>query len=145
LSTATDNVGIGTTMPVGGLAVMANVGIGTWSPVATLEVDGTVATKPSTTADITALGGIQALKMIMRVQGDGGAIEVSANPQIASGVDGQMLILQGDSDANTVKLNDGNGVALQNAVSFTLGQGDTMTLIYDDGDGVWYEVGRTDN
>src|SRR6185436_19419425 len=35
------NVGLGTTTPVGGLAVMTgNVGIGTWSPIAGLEVRG---------------------------------------------------------------------------------------------------------
>ena len=37
------NVGIGTTIPVGGLSVMnGNVGIGTWAPVQKLEVNGTI-------------------------------------------------------------------------------------------------------
>ncbi|MBP6342353.1 MAG: hypothetical protein KA403_00290, partial [Candidatus Omnitrophica bacterium] len=38
---ATGNVGLGTTAPVAGLAVMnGNVGVGTWSPVSLLEVRG---------------------------------------------------------------------------------------------------------
>jgi hypothetical protein len=41
--TPSGNVGIGTTTPVAGLAVMnGNVGIGTWSPTAKLQVVGTV-------------------------------------------------------------------------------------------------------
>ncbi len=44
LITSSGNVGIGTTTPVGGLAVMSgNVGIGTWSPTSALQVVGSIA------------------------------------------------------------------------------------------------------
>lgn len=40
-TTGSDNVGMGTTAPVGGLVVMnGNVGIGTWSPTSTWQVKG---------------------------------------------------------------------------------------------------------
>jgi hypothetical protein len=82
----------------------------------------------------------------MRVQGSGGAIDITANPQIVDGTaDGQMVILKGQSDANTLKFDDGTGLALAGGVSFTMGLGDTLTLIFDVTDDLWFEIGRSDN
>lgn len=47
------------------------------------------------------------------IQGSGGAVTVSANPQIAAGVVGQRLTLIGRSDTNTVTFSDGTGLVLQ--------------------------------
>lgn len=45
------------------------------------------------------------------IQGSGGAVTVSANPQIAAGtIIGQRLTLVGRSDTNTVTYNNGNGL-----------------------------------
>jgi hypothetical protein len=47
------------------------------------------------------------------VQGSGGAVDISADPQIAAGSNvGQRLILIGCDDTNTVKLENGTGVKL---------------------------------
>ena len=78
-----------------------------------------------------------------KISGNGSAVDLSSDPQIADGVDGQIIILQGTSDANTVKLDDGTGLQLAGGVSFTLGANDTMQLIYDGTD--WIEVSRSDN
>lgn len=63
-----------------------------------------------TTAGITPAGvGVQKIF----VQGSGGAIDVTANPQIAAGTTvGQELILIGCSDTNTLKLEHGTGLDL---------------------------------
>lgn len=102
---------------------------------------------PSTTLNITAAGGLAAnqLDAHVRVQGNGGAIDITANPQIADGTDGQRLLIQGDNDTNTLKLDDGTGLALSGGVSFTLGKGDMIQLVYDSGDDLWYETNRSDN
>lgn len=47
------------------------------------------------------------------VEGSGGAVDISADPQIAAGnIIGQRLILIGRSDTNTVKLEHGTGLSL---------------------------------
>ncbi len=122
-----------------------NVGIGTVLPSATLTVNGTLSMEPSGTTNITAGGGVTAVKMIMRIQGSGGAVDISVNPQIASGADGQLVILQGMSNANTVFFENGTGLRLQEAVSFTLGLADVLTLMYDSSVGSWTEIVRVDN
>jgi filamentous hemagglutinin len=171
LSTTTDNVGIGTTTPATTFEIVktanripfmvsstntgagdylivksgGNVGIGTVLPSATLTVNGIMALEPSSTANITAGGGITVNHITMRVQGNGGPVTITANPQIASGVDGEILILQGMSNANTVQITNGNGVRLQGGVSFTMGLGDSITMSYDSSSGTWTEISRTDN
>lgn len=74
------------------------------------------------------------------VQGDGGAIDITANPQIQAGtIDGQEMILVGRSDTNTVLLEDGNGLSLNG--SCLLGSNVTITLSWDTS--VWVEVSRS--
>ena len=80
----------------------------------------------------------------MRVQGNAGAVNISANPQIAAGQDGQVVIIQGKSNVNTVLFEDDNGLALSGGVSFTMGDRDTITFVYDAGDGLWIEIARSD-
>jgi|GEM_PF-3224808 hypothetical protein len=91
----------------------------------------------SDTVDITAAGGITVTKPIMHIQGSGGPVEITANPQIAAGTDGQWLCLQGKSDINTVTLNTGNGLHLHGRV--VLGDEDSLTLYYDAVTGEWEE------
>jgi len=123
---------------------VANVGIGDVTPMAKLDVNGTLALKMSTITNITAGGGITVTRTIMKVQGSGGAVDITANPQIAdAAADGTMLILKGASDTNTLKLDDGTGLDLTDGISFTLGLGDTITLVYDIVDDVWVEISRS--
>jgi hypothetical protein len=96
---------------------------------------------PSSDIAITAAGGITVTKAIMRVAGDGSAIDITANPQIAAGTDGQVVIIQGTHDTNTVTLDDGTGLAL--SAQCVLAAQDNITLMYDSGDSEWIETSRT--
>lgn len=106
----------------------------------------------SLTQSITAAGGITYTNRIMRVQGSGGAVTVTATPSVAVAAitDGKELIIQGDSDTNTVLLQDesalpNSGLALAGGANITLGKGDTLYLTYDEGDSKYYEVSRSNN
>jgi len=73
------------------------------------------------------------------IQGSGGAVNVSANPQIAAATNlGQKLILIGRSDTNTVQLNDGTGLSL-NGVCI-LGADSVLGLMFDGTN--WLELFR---
>lgn len=68
----------------------------------------------------------------------GGAVVVTANPQIAPGFNvGQQIILQGTDDINFLTYNDGNGLALNGA--FNLNNKETIRLVWDGS--VWNEEG----
>jgi len=82
----------------------------------------------------------------MRVVGSGGAVDITANPQIAAPDDTgatevTFIVVQGTSDSNTVKLDDGTGLALCGGVSMTLGKNDNISLMYDSGESEWLEWG----
>ena len=113
------------------------------TPGTTLGVNGTVAYNPSASTNITAGGGVTVTRGIMRVQGSGGAVDITADPQIADGADGQIVILKGMSNTNTLTLDDGTGLSLTNSASFTLGAKDTISLMYDAVDDVWIEISRS--
>lgn len=92
--------------------------------------------------DITAAGGITAdASNVLHcyVQGSGGAVTVTANPQVSAGTNvGQMMLIIGRSDSNTVTLANGNGLSLNGDI--VLGQDDTLHLYWD---GVnWSEISR---
>lgn len=104
------------------------------------------------TSDITAATGLTSTHIgssadirLIRIQGSGGAADITADPQIADGTDGQVLIIQGDHDTNTVKFEDGTGLALSGGTAFTAGKGDVIAFTHDDGDDIWYELFRSDN
>lgn len=126
-----------------------DVGIGTTNPDTKFQVNGTVSYTPAGVS-VTAGGGITVTKGVMRVSGSGGAVTITATPNIADGSDGQIVVIQGDDDTNTVTLQDesnlaNSGLALSGGVDFTLGKGDTIQLTYDTGDDKWYEISRSDN
>lgn len=74
------------------------------------------------------------------VQGSGGAVTVSANPQITAGtIVGQKIRLIGRDDTNTVTLADGTGMLLNGPV--TLGAGSVIDLGWDGTN--WFESGRS--
>jgi hypothetical protein len=75
------------------------------------------------------------------VAGDGGAIDITANPQIAAGNnDGDELILIGTSDANTLQFDDGNGLSLNGAM--VLYNNSVLKLKWDGT--TWLEISRRD-
>lgn len=81
-----------------------------------------------------------ALAQYVFIQGSGGAVTVSANPQISNGtIVGQTIILQGRSDTNTVTLSNGTGLSLNG--SAVMGADDILSLIWDGTS--WTEMSRS--
>lgn len=110
---------------------------------------------PSATQSIVAGTGITSAMInansLIRIQGSGGAVTVTATPAVAAGIDGRIVILHGDSDANTVQLDDdltppgGSTLKLNGGANVVLGKGDILALVYDAGDSKWYELFRSNN
>lgn len=73
------------------------------------------------------------------VASSGGAVPVTANPQISAGVKvGQELILRGTSNTNYITLADGNGLSLSASINLDLN--DALYLAWDGS--VWFEISR---
>lgn len=111
-----------------------------------MAIGGPVVMTPTSTTSIVASTGItsaQITSQVLRVQGSGGAVDITANPQIAAGTDGQILEIHGESNTNTVKLDTGTGVLLAGGVSFTMGLGDILVLRYIGT--TWREISRANN
>lgn len=93
---------------------------------------------------ITAGGGITATQYQVEtvyVEGSGGAVDITANPQISVGNnDGDELILIGTSDANTLQLDDGNGLSLNGAMLLV---NNSVIRLQWDGT-LWLETARRD-
>lgn len=91
---------------------------------------------------ITVAGGITVTSPIMRVHGDGGAVDITANPQIVAGTAGQMCVILGMSDANTVTLDNGTGITLTGNTPFVLKNGYSINLMYQTESSTWVELSR---
>lgn len=118
----------------------------------TVGATGTVTTvagtvyDPSATANIVAGTGLTSAMIaytIVAVAGSGGPVDISADPQIANGTDGQIIYIRGTSDTNTVTFDDGTGLQLDGGASAVLGVNDVLTLAYLGSD--WIEISRTNN
>ena len=149
-SNSRNQMGIGTVSPNTSLEVVGDVKVSASLEVgSTFKVDGKTIYNPSAVKDITAGGGVTAAMIVtkvIRIQGSGGDVTVTAEPAISAGTDGQIIILMGSNDSQTVKFNSGGstGLKLSADTSFTLGSGDIMQMVYVTGLG-WVEIGRTDN
>jgi hypothetical protein len=128
-----------------GVDIEAGVLTGITTPIGLRNQASTVFT--GTTQNISAAGNtITCLNTTSSrlSNSSGGAIDLTSNPQVADGQDGQICIIQVIS-TNTVKIDDGTGLQLAGGVSFTMGQGDILALQYNSGLGDWYEMYRADN
>jgi hypothetical protein len=111
-----------------------------------LKYESGLATNGSTGSPnaITASGGISVLGLSREyqfVESNGGAVTVTANPQIDAGDwVGQELILQGVSDTNTLSIADGNGLSLNGGC--VLKASSRIYLVWDGT--AWGEVSRND-
>lgn len=107
---------------------------------------GRFTTTPVNTGNIVAGTGITVgmLTADMRYNGDS-AIDISADPQIVDGVDGETIKIIGLSDTNTLTLDDGTGLQLAGAASFVIGLGDVIVLTYVASIDLWIEVSRSNN
>lgn len=98
---------------------------------------------------ITAAGGVPysaSGNTIIFVVGSGGAVVVTANPQVVVGtVVGQTMTIIGTSNTNTVELQTGTGLQLSGAIVLgnTTGGGNnsSISLVWDGS--VWLETART--
>lgn len=79
---------------------------------------------------------------LMHIIGSGGAIVVTADPQIVAGADKNILTLRGTSDVYTVTFSHGRGLNLAGGISCQLGLGDVLTLVYVAASSVWVETSR---
>ena len=77
------------------------------------------------------------LSFFMKVVSDGGAISISADPQVTAAAQlGDLLTLRGTSDTDTITLVDGRGLRLFGSsggsvgYSFTLAEGDAISFVY---------------
>lgn len=104
----------------------------------------TTAVNTRTVFTISAAAGITALSQSreythegsrrhfhMDVVSDGGAISISASPQIVAGLQGDVLTLTGTSDTNTITINDDGAILLRYDSPMTLTDGDTITFVYN--------------
>lgn len=92
---------------------------------------------------ITAAGGVSATAAVpfqtQFITGSGGAVTVTANPQVSAGtVVGQILYIIGTDDTNTVTIADGNGLSLNGDMTFF--NHSALTLLWDGS--VWTELSR---
>ena len=67
----------------------------------------------------------------MFIVGSGGAIDITAVPQIVDGLQGDILTLTGTSDTDTVKFEDSSGIAMRSDKEIVLGDGDSITFVYN--------------
>jgi hypothetical protein len=127
------------------------LGVNTTAPATgtTIDNNGLLRTKglafqPVNTGDITAGTGITVAMLAadMRYNGSS-AVNITANPQIADGIDGQEISIVGLSDSNTLTLSSGNGLKLAYSVYCALGAGDIIRLRYIASLDKWCEVSRT--
>lgn len=67
----------------------------------------------------------------MKIVSDGGAISISADPQItAAQLSGDLLTLRGNSDTDSIKLVNGRGIRLKGGVDFTMQEGDAISFVF---------------
>jgi hypothetical protein len=78
----------------------------------------------------------------MRVASTGGAVDITANPQIVVGTNGDRLTLQGTSSSATLKLDTGTGLRL-NGGSIILSTDVSINLVYSSGSAAWVETSRS--
>jgi len=70
-------------------------------------------------------------------------LALTCNPQITTGIDGQLITIIGNSDINTLTLSNGNGLKLSGGNAMILGKNSTITLRYSIEDSIWYELSRS--
>jgi len=117
----------------------------TWSSSAPSSSAPTVVSTFASPSSVTAVGGVTFTSTnaltVNYIAGSGGAVTVTASPQIAAGtVNGQMLTLVGTSATNTVKIQDGTGLALNGPWVGALSS--VINLEWDNGASVWRETSR---
>jgi hypothetical protein len=101
--------------------------------------------KVSAVTDVVAATGITvSTTEIQRIQSStAGDSDISADPQIANGYEGQLAIFHCEDDTKTVTFDDGTGLHTTAAASFTCGARDMIIFLYINAD--WVEQYRANN
>jgi hypothetical protein len=105
---------------------------------------------PADTQNINATVGVKipspVTNILIRIQSaTSGSTDITADPQIAEGFDGQKITLEGKDDIKTVKLDNGTGLKLAGGTSFTLREDDVLVLHYNASKQLWIENSRSNN
>ena len=108
----------------------------------------TVGSEPASIQSIVAVDGIKLnystqdvlIRVISSTAGD---VNITKNPQINSGFDGQRINIEGSDAAKTVTLDDGDGLQLTGGASITLAEGDTISFHYNLTKNLWIENTRS--
>ena len=105
---------------------------------------------PSDTQNIEAATGINltsdVTNLIIRIQsGETGPINITKNPQISKGFDGQVITIEGQDNTKTVTLDDGDGLVLAGGTSFTIGEHDIIRFHFNEIKNLWIEHYRSNN
>ena len=111
------------------------------------HTQGNVMHKPKNTGDVVAGTGITKamLSRVMYYNGSS-AIDITADPQIVDGEDGQIITIIGSSNTNTLKLDDDDVLGkIDLSATITLGQDDNITLIFIGSTSTWVEISRSNN
>lgn len=94
------------------------------------KINGSASSPISLSADVALTPSKNIPEQTHFIQGSAGAVDVSANPQIAKGTRvGQKLRLIGGSSTNTVKYDNGTGLVLES--SYTMGDGSLLALFWN--------------
>ena len=77
----------------------------------------------------------------VKVEGNGGAVNLTSNPQIeAPAIDGVYLLVIGKSNTNTVRLDHGDGLDMNGFIVLKENQNILFKYITD----TWVEISRSD-
>lgn len=72
-------------------------------------------------------------------------VDITSNPQIEYGFDGQVITVAGSDNTRTVQLDNGDGLKLANGTSFILGEDDVITFHFNGNKKLWIEHTRSNN
>lgn len=111
-----------------------------------LDIANVFQLSPKYTGNIDpAIGITQAMLAGFIYYNGGAAVDITANPQIAAGRDGQVIIIMGGNAVNTLTLDHGTGLSLAGGVSFVLASRDMIMLMYSTNQVLWIEISRSNN
>ncbi len=95
--------------------------------------------RPSPTFIISASDSIPSDNTMTMIRSSGGAVDLTSNPQIAAGDDGEFMIIMGMNDTDTVTLETGNGLHLHSG-KLIVGRKDHILFHYDAMTNEWHEL-----
>jgi hypothetical protein len=100
---------------------------------------------PAPQQEISASTGIKVTSArtnitIRVISATAGDTNVTANPRVSAGFDGQVITIVGEDDTKTVTLADGNGLKL--SASITLKEHTSLVLEYNTSKSLWIEKSR---